>query len=470
MECQIIPVKARLLARRLAESHPQVLIIAPVHIPNVSDLLTRLLFVQGNASSDNDWTRGRSMTTIESDVTLTELARNWSPNFDDLTPGEIVARAEAIAPHLVPLQAETEERSRYSEEVHDLFRRAGFYRLATPRMFGGLEFDLETFFKVIIALSSGCPSTGWMYALGHSHVITVATYFEEEIQAEVISSPDFICPATVKPQGLATRRSDGDWELNGVFNFCSGVPYSSHFISHTFNADNPGRPMMFIAPRETFTVLDDWGNALGLNGTGSNSIKFEHAIIPQRFMLQGTWLMDYDVSNGTEGTRLHGNPLYGLSAYAFTITDTCGPAVGLAKNSMAAFEEAMKSKMTFIPPFIPRLEDPDFQRLYGDAFGKIIAAEEIVLSQARRLTELARTGGFNTESERQLVALTREAQDLVWDAAQTFFRYTGSTSLTRGSRSDRAWRDASMLRSHSGLLTFLEVSKRELAKAHLGIG
>jgi 3-hydroxy-9,10-secoandrosta-1,3,5(10)-triene-9,17-dione monooxygenase len=423
-----------------------------------------------NARKASHLGKDPSMTVLDMPRDYADLASSWSPTYDDVTPDELVARAEAIAPLLVPLQADTEKRSCYSEEVHELLRRAGLYRLATPRKFGGFEYDLETFFRAVIALSSGCPSTGWMYALGHSHVITVASYFDEDIQAEVIASPDYIAPATVKPQGMATRRPDGDWELTGTFNFCSGVPYSSHFISHTFDSENPTKPMVFIAPRETFTVLDDWGNSLGLNGTGSNSIQFDKAVIPKRFVVEGRWLMDFDVNEGTPGSKMHGNPMYGLSAYAFAITETNAVAVGLAKNSMAAFEEVVKSKTTVFPPFSPRVEDPDYQRWFGEAYGRIIAAEQIVLAQARELTELARVGGFTTESERRMVALTREAQNLVWDAVQTFFQYTGSTSLTRGSRTERAWRDASMLRSHSGLLTFLETSKRELAQAHLGVG
>jgi hypothetical protein len=54
-------------------------------------------------------------------------------NFDDVTPESLVARAEAIAPTLVPLQAEAEHRTHHCEATHELFKRPGFYRMLTPK-------------------------------------------------------------------------------------------------------------------------------------------------------------------------------------------------------------------------------------------------------------------------------------------------------------------------------------------------
>ena len=78
----------------------------------------------------------------------------------DLTPREIVARAAAMRPELLERQAETEERTFYAQDTHEASREAGFYRILQPRRFGGYEFDLETYFRVIIEIARGCPSTG----------------------------------------------------------------------------------------------------------------------------------------------------------------------------------------------------------------------------------------------------------------------------------------------------------------------
>ena len=108
-----------------------------------------------------------------------------APPEPDLTPAEIVARAHALRPLLVEQQAETEARTYYSEEVHEEFLRAGFYRMLVPRRFGGYEFDLPTFMRVIIEIAAGCPSTAWCLCLSAAHALQVGALFEEKAQAAI---------------------------------------------------------------------------------------------------------------------------------------------------------------------------------------------------------------------------------------------------------------------------------------------
>ena len=47
----------------------------------------------------------------------------------DLTPQEMIARAAALRPKLRAQQDENDERGTYSEELHQDFLKAGFYRI-----------------------------------------------------------------------------------------------------------------------------------------------------------------------------------------------------------------------------------------------------------------------------------------------------------------------------------------------------
>ena len=82
-----------------------------------------------------------------------------APPEPELTPSQLIARAIALRPKLVERQAETEARRYYSQETHDEFRAAGFYRTLIPRRFGGYEFDFPTFTRLVIELAHGCPSS-----------------------------------------------------------------------------------------------------------------------------------------------------------------------------------------------------------------------------------------------------------------------------------------------------------------------
>ena len=83
----------------------------------------------------------------------------------DLTPEELIARAAALKPLLRQQQPENDERGCYSEELHQAFLRAGLYRTLQPRMFGGYEFDVPTFYKAMLEITDARrPAGAWRCA------------------------------------------------------------------------------------------------------------------------------------------------------------------------------------------------------------------------------------------------------------------------------------------------------------------
>ena len=404
------------------------------------------------------------MSVIDStDVAAT--AEQWS--LDDVTPEEIIARARAMAPALVAQQAEVEERTYYSQQTHELFQRAGLYRILTPRRYGGFEFGIDTFLQVVMELGAGCSSTAWQYSLGHSHALTVATLFEEAVQDEVFADPDFIAPSTGRPQGVMSPRPDGDWQLSGVYNYCSGAPYAGYFLGHALPAEGPKSPSIFLAPRSQWSMLNDWGAQLGCKGTGSHSIKFDGGVLPARYVLPNISIMHLNVSSGTPGSRLHGNSMYAGTPQSWFLINLAALATGIAKNALAAFEELM-GKPTSFPPIVPRTEDPGYQRWYGSSAGKILTAETLTIASGRKWMEVAEKGA-SREDDFAVVAHGRETFELCWTAVCELFRVAGSSAVVDGSRMQRAWRDMSTLRSHTGVVFFTELAITELTKTHFGV-
>ena len=97
------------------------------------------------------------------------------PPEPDLTPAELIARAVALRSRLVEQQAACEDRTYYSDELHEEFLRAGFYRIYVPRRFGGYEFDVPTFTRLLIELARGCVNTAWCMGLASAHALQIAS-------------------------------------------------------------------------------------------------------------------------------------------------------------------------------------------------------------------------------------------------------------------------------------------------------
>src|SRR3954468_20505646 len=78
---------------------------------------------------------------------------------------KIVQRAHEMIPELVARQAETEARTHYAPDTHEAFKEAGFYEILNPKKFGGFDLGVKTYYQVVMALGTGCPSTAWQFCL-----------------------------------------------------------------------------------------------------------------------------------------------------------------------------------------------------------------------------------------------------------------------------------------------------------------
>ncbi len=381
-----------------------------------------------------------------------------------------------MRPRLVERQAETEQLTYYPQQTHEEFLEAGFYRMLVPKRFGGYEFDVPTFWRVVIAVARGCPSTAWCLCLGAGHALQVGSLFEEEAQAELFGDGDFRCAAVAAPAGMATRTEDG-WELNSTHPYSSGAPYSTHYMGQTFarvSGDGPPPILLFVAPRSAWTMLDDWGDTLGLKGSGSHSVRFENARIPARYALEDTWMVDTDVSGGTPGYRLHGNPMYAGRTLAFFQGELAAVMIGAAKGALDEYEEILRARKTQRPPIVPRAEDPDYQRWFGLAIGQVATPEAALLQCAEQWMELSRLSvengiPFSREDDLRLNIIARESLTLAWNAMQgQIFRTAGTSAARNGQRIERIFRDMAMGWGHFGTIVG-DWAARELAREHLGL-
>src|SRR5579862_4798177 len=152
-----------------------------------------------------------------------------APPEPGLTPEEMIARAVAMREQLVADQAETEQRTYYSPEMHQRFLDAGFYHLYVPRRYGGYEFDVPTYMRVVQEIARGCVSTAWCLGLTMNHALMVGSWWPAEAQDAIFADGDFRASSVAAPVGTATR-DDSGWDIHGQDAFASGTPYSTYYM------------------------------------------------------------------------------------------------------------------------------------------------------------------------------------------------------------------------------------------------
>jgi 3-hydroxy-9,10-secoandrosta-1,3,5(10)-triene-9,17-dione monooxygenase len=376
-----------------------------------------------------------------------------------LTVDDFVQRARDMREHLRAEQEATEQRTYYSQETHEAFQRAGFYRMLQPKTFGGYELRASEFFRVIAEVSRGCPSTGWCLALGAGHVLVFASLFGPEVQAEVMGEDGhFIAPHRIVPSVRAVPHGDG-WELTGTWTYNSGAPYSTHALGTVAlppGEDGAPRFGMAVVPRSCYMVLDDWGDTIGLRGTGSSSIRMENAVVPRDNIRE----VDGQDPVWAEpvGMALHGNPMYAGRFSGFFAGEILAVAAGIGRAMLDEYRSALLEKKPMWDPRGLRADDAHYQQWYGEVCSLLDAAEAVLQQVGELYHHLCEPGvrgegQFSPAEDLRLANLCAQGGRFAAEAMDLLARTGGSSALRQGTRTERYWRDFSAYRTHPVAMT-----------------
>jgi 3-hydroxy-9,10-secoandrosta-1,3,5(10)-triene-9,17-dione monooxygenase len=390
-----------------------------------------------------------------------------------LTAETVVARAKALIPEIRAQAAEAEKAGKHVPELDQKFTDAGFYRMLQPRRFGGYAFGMDTFWQVIMAVAEGDAGTAWGLCLGAHHAPGLAAWFPERGQIELFG-PDgnFKCPHRAAPMGTATP-ADGGYIVNGQWDYCSGVGYATHFMCNTLI---PGReadgPLTICTPIENVTVLPDWGNGniIGMNSSGSNSVRVDNVLVPGYYTCSGDWTRN--TTRAAPGMYLHDDPLFCGRIYAMYHAGLVIPVIGAAKGALHEYETILRTKNTYFAPVVPRYTVEEYQRHYGQARALIDCAEAVIARCGQRYMELAnrwhQTGEpFTREEDAEMYSMIQVAARMAIDATTELFGAASSSAAKRGTALQRHFRDSAIYLGH--ISARHDVVAAEVARIHFGL-
>jgi 3-hydroxy-9,10-secoandrosta-1,3,5(10)-triene-9,17-dione monooxygenase len=362
----------------------------------------------------------------------------------------LVAAARSLRPFLRERQAETEAANRILPEVHDRCYEAGFYRVLQPSRFGGYEYGLATFARVMIELAAGCPSTGWVVAFTAGHIHVMGKY-SQAVQTQAYGPDGDVLAPLVEGQINATARPvEGGYRITGTFDNSSGVDVSTHFMGFCRVMDGETQTGLVLAlfDREQYTIERNWA-MLGMMGTGSH-----RTVVIDQFVPTGCAPYAMDVMGTTTpiDERFLDNPFYLGPSFNVLMTEIASVAIGSAYGILDEFEAIMrKSKVPRTTTL--RVDDREYQLYYGQAFAMIETAKAALLSAADQYEdscrrELTEPGTFDAEESWRIGVVTQQCIRMVADATTLLFRSAGSSPYVPGARMNRLFRDMSTVLSH----------------------
>jgi len=230
--------------------------------------------------------------------------------------------------------------NRFAEKNFTMLKAKGVYNAMIPAALGGggvLYSEVCYFLK---DLAHYCPSTSLALSM-HMHLMAVLTFRHMNGDAmatntlKAVAEKGLILVSTgggdwVSSNGTA-KKVDGGYRINCKKSFCSGSPIANIAVmSCVFNDGGNERVLHFSVPMnaEGVEIIYDW-DAMGMRGTGSNSINFKDVFVPEEKITltreRGVWHPVWD----TISTFAH--PLF-ISSYA-------GIVESIANRTLALFAQ-----------------------------------------------------------------------------------------------------------------------------------
>jgi 3-hydroxy-9,10-secoandrosta-1,3,5(10)-triene-9,17-dione monooxygenase len=380
--------------------------------------------------------------------------RPIGPPEPDLTVKEMVARAVALRPELRARQAETERAGRLSDDMNRKFVEAGFYRAVQPRIFGGYEFSVPDFMRVMMEVGRGCAESGWVLALtaGHAHLFAG---FPPQGQIEVYGKDgEFRAPGVPQPTARAVP-VPGGYRLTGGWDYMSGCDIATHIIGGAAIIDPATDKMtridLVVVDFADYTIVDNW-SVFGMQGTGSKRVEVKDLFVPDYRMMPWT-TAQAEMSSERPGRAILDNPMYFGKNPPFLVAESCAVVVGAAYGALDVYEEVLKNRRSAFPPFPLRGEMAEYQHNFGRCQTLIDTAHAAMIQVGEQYMDLCRSqasGGppFGAEAERRLQMIEQQCIHLCFEAVDIMFRTAGTSSAKSDAMLGRFWRNIGVIRGH----------------------
>jgi indole-3-acetate monooxygenase len=383
------------------------------------------------------------------------------------TVGTVAAldAARALTPTLSKRAEEAERLGTLPTDVIEEARRAGLFRLATPRTLGGLELEPATVVETIEELARADGSAGWTIMIGNSTAFLA--WLDPLVAKELLGErTDVIGSGIFAPTGRLIPRARGGFRLDGRWSFASGCRHADWFVNGAMVFDGPdsAAPRMIpgqgpdwrlaVFPAAGCTVIDNW-DVSGLRGTGSHDIVAEGLTV----------LDEHTMANPFQPARQDG-PLWRFPFFVLAGMFLVGVPLGIARRALDELASFAPTKIR-APASDPIAEDGDVQLALTRAEGALQSARAFVFDTLGVLWDIACAGDVpGVEQRARFLLANQQAMRAAVEAVDVAYGLAGAGALHAGNPLGRCFRDIHAAAAH---IYFSTAASKRYAKTRLGI-
>ncbi|ADG19066.1 Acyl-CoA dehydrogenase type 2 domain protein [Paraburkholderia atlantica] len=357
---------------------------------------------------------------------------------DYLAPSMEQALDDAIAA-IAKRREEFERLSHVPRDVIDMLKRAGIYRAATPKRFGGDARAPGEFLALIERIATVDGSAAWVASFGSANLYLAALPLAT--QAEIYASgPDQVFAGGLFPVQNATPEPNG-FRVNGTWKFasgCKGADWLGVGIGTGKAGEAPGKPRTAVFRPEQVEIVENW-NVVGMQGTGSHDLR-----VTDRFVTE-----DWTFVRG--GTPTVDEPLYRYPTIAYAAQVLAVVNLGLARAALDVANTMSGGRKTTTGA--PQLADRAYYRIeLAKAEAQLRSARAFFYEATDSVWQSILAG--NDVAPDQVSLLRLSATQIAHQGADVVnraYRLGGTMAIYRNHPLQRLARDAMVVTQHAFL-------------------
>ncbi|CAE6773451.1 acyl-CoA dehydrogenase family protein [Paraburkholderia nemoris] len=348
-----------------------------------------------------------------------------------------------LADVIVEIAARREEFDRLSHVPRDVIaklKRAGVYRAATPKRFGGDALAPTAFLDMIERIAVADGSAAWVASFGSANVYLAALPMATQAQIYA-DGPDQVFAGGLFPV-QAAQPADGGWRVNGTWKFasgCKGADWLGVGIGAASSGSGaPGKPRTAVFRPHQVEIVENW-DVVGMQGTGSHDLR-----VTDQFVTD-----DWTFVRG--GEPCVDEPLYRYPTIAYAAQVLAVVNLGLARAALDVANHMAGGRKTTTGA--PQLADRAYYRIeLAKAEAQLRSARAFFYDTTDDVWQSILAGNPVTPEQTSLLRLAatqiaREGADVV----QRAYRLGGTMAIYRSHPLQRLVRDAMVVTQHAFL-------------------
>ncbi|MEU1623474.1 acyl-CoA dehydrogenase family protein [Streptomyces sp. NPDC005722] len=361
---------------------------------------------------------------------------------------QLVSLAITLQPLLREHAAQGDTDRAVSPAVIDALSKAGFFRLLTPKRYGGYETDLRTLIEVSETLGQADGSAAWVGMI-ISVTNWLACLFPDQAQEEVFGAdPNARVTGVAAPTGTGAR-VPGGWRVSGRWSYNSGAPYATWAAVGALLKDEQGEVVdhaLVLIPASELIIEDTW-HTTGMRGTASNTLNAYDVFVPEHRVLSVP-----AAAEGVYPRSPRDEPLYGASFGPMLVLCLAGPLLGLGRAALDSVVGATASKPLSFTVHGRQADSVGVQTQIAEAALRIETARLHIYRAADEVDAAAAVGPLSYETRTHVRARAGYAAQEILQAISALLNAHGASAFAETSPLQRIWRDANTAARHAGLV------------------